>query len=47
MSGYSAPGYFENKIALGATGVRADWREQDGPALVVPIFYEDTGYLYS
>ena len=35
---------------LGATGVRSDWMEQDGPAFVVPFsekIYEDTGYRYS
>ena len=34
----------------GATGVRSDWMEQDGPAFVVPFsetIYEDTGYRYS
>ena len=25
---------------LGATGVRSDWMEQDGPAVVVPFFEE-------
>ena len=35
---------------LGATGVRSDWMEQDGPAFVVPFFetiYKDTGYRCS
>ena len=35
---------------LGATGVRSDWMEQDGPAFGVPCFekmYENTGYRYS
>ena len=35
---------------LGATGVRSDWMEQDGPAVVVPFFeelYGNTGYRYS
>ena len=35
---------------LGATGVRSDWMEQDGPAFGVPFFekmYENTGYRYS
>ena len=32
---------------LGATGVRSDWMEQDGPAFGVLFSYEDTGYRYS
>ncbi len=34
---------------LGATGVRSDWMEQDGPAFSVLFFeefYENTGYRY-
>ena len=30
----------------GATGVRSDWMEQDGPAFVVPFLQRDTDYRY-
>ena len=42
--------YKKGTIAVSHAGVRSDWMEQDGPAVVVPFFeelYGNTGYRYS